>query len=263
MNFKFYFEFSALTIERDFGDEITENEANITGAASLAVAIGNIIGKAVCCLRCFFKVFKLKIAWLVVMLHCSRHPAISVYTTRTFGIIAFKYFQVLVFYSPIIIGFAVCFSVLFTKYADSYNELDDEEKLWTSIAMSLLKMLTMMAGDIESDGLFVEFRRLSSYYARVVAFTMFTLFFFFVSLVFINLLNAYAVANVQKIESMAETSNQINRIETVLFFERFIQTTLKALGPFGRRKWKKTFIVEKDRAIDKWVEVFILSLTNL
>lgn len=66
---------------------------------------------------------------------------------------------------------------------------------------------------------------------------MFTLFFFFVSLVFINLLNAYAVANVQKIESMAETSNQINRIETVLFFERFIQTTLKALGRFGRRKW--------------------------
>ena len=66
---------------------------------------------------------------------------------------------------------------------------------------------------------------------------MFGLFFFFVSLVFINLLNAYAVANVQKIESMAETSNQINRIETVLFFERFIQTTLRALGPFGRRKW--------------------------
>ena len=188
------------------------------------------------------------------MLHCSRHPAISVYTTRTFGIIAFKYFQVLVFYSPIIIGFAVCFSVLFTKYADSYNELDDEEKLWPSIAMSLLKMLTMMAGDIESDGLFVEFRRLSSYYSRVVAFTMFTLFFFFVSLVFINLLNAYAVANVQKIESMAETSNQINRIETVLFFERFIQTTLKALGRFGRRKWKKTFIVDKDSAI-KWTEV--------
>ena len=69
---------------------------------------------------------------------------------------------------------------------------------------------------------------------------MFGLFFFFVSLVFINLLNAYAVANVQKIESMAETSNQINRIETVLFFERFIQTTLRALGPFGRRKWVST-----------------------
>ena len=113
------------------------------------------------------------LAWLVVMLHCSRHPAISVYTTRTFGIIAFKYFQVLIFYSPILIGFAVCFSVLFNKYADAYKDLPDEEKLWPSISMSLLKMLTMMAGDIESDGLFVEFRRLSSYYSRVRVSTKF------------------------------------------------------------------------------------------
>ena len=117
---------AAVTIERDIGDEITINQANMTGAASLAVAIGNIIGNVL------FSPFSLNLAWLVVMLHCSRHPAISVYTTRTFGIIAFKYFQVLIFYSPIIIGFAVCFSVLFIKYADAYNELSDEEKLWPS-----------------------------------------------------------------------------------------------------------------------------------
>ena len=35
---------AAVTIERDIGDEITINQANMTGAASLAVAIGNIIG---------------------------------------------------------------------------------------------------------------------------------------------------------------------------------------------------------------------------
>ena len=126
------------------------------------------------------------LAWLVVMLHCSRHPAISVYTTRTFGIIAFKYFQVLIFYSPILIGFAVCFSVLFNKYADAYKDLPDEEKLWPSISMSLLKMLTMMAGDIESDGLFVEFRRLSSYYSRVRVSTKFQSFLVWTAFLTIN-----------------------------------------------------------------------------
>ena len=118
---------AAVTIERDIGDQITINQANMTGAASLAVAIGNIIGTIIKYVSYLFNS-----AWLVVMLHCSRHPAISVYTTRTFGIIAFKYFQVLIFYSPIIIGFAVCFSVLFIKYADTYNELSEEEKLWPS-----------------------------------------------------------------------------------------------------------------------------------
>ena len=46
------------------------------------------------------------IAWLCVMLHWSRHPFMSVYTTKTFAIIAWKYFQVLLFYSPIL-GFPI------------------------------------------------------------------------------------------------------------------------------------------------------------
>jgi hypothetical protein len=46
------------------------------------------------------------IAFLVVMLHWSRHPLISVYTTRTFAIISFKYLTVLLFYFPILIGFS-------------------------------------------------------------------------------------------------------------------------------------------------------------
>ena len=59
---------------------------------------------------------------------------VSVYTTRTFGIIALKYFQVLIFYFPILIGFAVCFSVLFNaEISDkrvSYQliPLDDKTK---------------------------------------------------------------------------------------------------------------------------------------
>ena len=44
------------------------------------------------------------------------------------------------------------------------------------------------------------------------------------SLVFINLLNAYAVANVAKIEQKAEQSKRISKIETILFFEKFLQT---------------------------------------
>ena len=57
--------------------------------------------------------------WLILrkitknFLFRSRHPWISVYTTRTFGIIAFKYFTSIVFYFPILLGFAICFHVLF------------------------------------------------------------------------------------------------------------------------------------------------------
>ena len=64
----------------------------------LFVAIGNII------------------AWLLTTLHMSRRPSATVCTTRTFGIIAWKYFQVLRFYAPILLGFAVCFSVLFKTH---------------------------------------------------------------------------------------------------------------------------------------------------
>ena len=70
---------------------------------ALVAAVGNII------------------AWLCVMLHWSRHPLMSVYTTKTFAIIAWKYFQVLIFYSPILIGFAVCFVALFQKSGLSPN----------------------------------------------------------------------------------------------------------------------------------------------
>ena len=51
----------------------------------------------------------------------SRHPWISVYTTRTFGIIAFKYFTSIVFYFPILLGFAICFHVLFKGHFENSN----------------------------------------------------------------------------------------------------------------------------------------------
>ena len=79
--------------------------------------------------------------------------------------------------------------------------------------------------------------------STVAAYIIFTLFFFFIALVFINLLNAYAVANVARIETKAENSIHINRVETVLFFEKFIQTGLRALGSCGRRWWVSKLIL--------------------
>ena len=61
------------------------------------------------------------------------------------------------------------------------------------------------------------------------------------SLVFINLLNAYAVAKLVKIEQQAEAANRISKIETILFFEKFLQTVYKALGRCGNQAWVSSY----------------------
>jgi hypothetical protein len=90
-------------------------------------------------------------------------------------------------------------------------------------------------------------------------------FYFFISVVFINLLNAYAVANVTKIEGFslsratihhfcnlakAENWKRVSKIETVLFFERCTQTVLRAFGKFGERLWRKSFVCSRETICD-------------
>ena len=195
------------------------------------------------------------IAFLVVMLHWSRHPLISVYTTRTFGIIAFKYLTVLLFYFPILLGFAICFHVLYkvgmpesAVLPDGMcpdDELDGRVEIWTNHGLGIFRTLTLLI-DMESTDLILDINNFSKPFYRYLGFTILTMYYFFMSLVFINLLNAYAVANVAKIEKKAEDSKRISKIETILFFEKFLQTVYKALGRVGRTPWVKSYVCTKD-----------------
>ena len=115
----------------------------------------------------------------------------------------------------------------------------DGVKIFNQTDLGLFRTLTLLI-DMESTDLILDFNRFSqsdqSIY-RYLGFSLLLLFYFFMSLVFINLLNAYAVAKLVKIEQQAEAANRISKIETILFFEKFLQTVYKALGRCGNRAW--------------------------
>ncbi|CBY07223.1 unnamed protein product [Oikopleura dioica] len=74
------------------------------------------------------------------MLHCNRHPLLSVYTTRTFAVIAAKYFTVLLFYFPIFLAFAINFRVLLTLSEAS----SESRQFWNSSMISIFRTFTML-----------------------------------------------------------------------------------------------------------------------
>jgi hypothetical protein len=101
-----------------------------------------------------------------------------------------------------------------------------------------MRSLTMLI-EMESTDLITDIQKMGnlSTFPKYLGIGTVLSFYFFMSLVFINLLNAYAVANVAKIEAKAETSKRLSKVETILFFEKCLQTIYKALGSFGRKLW--------------------------
>ena len=220
------------------------------------------------------------LAFLVVMLHCNRHPLLSVYTTRwptscflkeniflrTFAVIAAKYFTVLLFYFPIFLAFAINFRVLLTLSEAS----SESRQFWNSSMISIFRTFTMLTdpdpGMLDFWAFQICFRWYFSGISRHKLFFDTNLWFFNLhDILLFHLCRLYQPPKClccrkchknrrlfafwefypQIFLAKAENWKRVSKIETVLFFERCTQTVLRAFGKFGERLWRKSFVCSK------------------
>lgn len=135
------------------------------------------------------------LAWMEGLLLLGRHPRLSIYVTM-FSTVSATFLRLLLWYSVLLIGFALSFFLVFgddTKTPAS-KPAEEKESAFVSIPISLLKVVAMMTGELEYADL--PFNA-SPFTSRII----FLIFLFLITIVLLNLLNGMAVSDTQAIQS--------------------------------------------------------------
>ena len=175
--------------------------------------------------------FAILCAWTNLMLMVGQLPAFGTYVAM-FTHIQFEFAKLLLAYSGLLIGFTISFCVIFV-----------EELSFGNPFTGLIKVLAMMAGELDfeglinqtdlmTDGSFVIYHPLSV--CSQILFTLFTLFIVFVTVILMNLLVGIAVHDIQGLRNHAGLTKLVRQTKLILFTEMVLQNgTL----PYFFRKW--------------------------
>ncbi|XP_050298679.1 transient receptor potential cation channel protein painless-like [Anthonomus grandis grandis] len=162
---------------------------------------------------------------LVLML--GQHPYFStnVVMLKT---VSFNFFKFLIWYSLLIIAFALSFYLLFTP-TDKVNVRisraenndsavatnDDEDESFVNPGKSLFKTIIMLTGEFDASS--INFDN-DPYVSKFI----FALFIFMIAIILLNLLNGLAVSDTQMIKNDAELVGHIARAEHIRYVESML-----------------------------------------
>merc|ERR1719245_2534549 len=132
-----------------------------------------------------------------------------------FNKISFNFTKFLSLFISIIIGFGLCFFILYHK---AVGEKDDEgneiNAYFSSPSKALLKTIIIsLTGEIEFEN--IEF-------GSWLGTALFLFFVFFIMLVLVNLLNGLAVSDIAQIQKEAEIMSHISRVELMCQIESIL-----------------------------------------
>ncbi|XP_014475045.1 PREDICTED: uncharacterized protein LOC106744639 [Dinoponera quadriceps] len=173
--------------------------------------------------------FAILCAWTNLMLMVGQLPAFGTYVAM-FTHIQFEFAKLLLAYSGLLIGFTVSFCVIFSG-----------EPAFGNPFTGLIKVLAMMAGELDFEGLinqsddepttgsFVIYHPLS-----VCSQILFTLFIVFVTVILMNLLVGIAVHDIQGLRNHAGLTKLVRQTKLILFTEMILHN---ATIPYTFRKW--------------------------
>lgn len=162
---------------------------------------------------------------LVLML--GQHPYFStnVVMLRT---VSFNFFKFLIWYSLLIIAFALSFYLLFTTNTktikndtsieiknETSEDSGDDDKSFENPGRSVFKTIIMLTGEFDASSInFDTF--------PVTSKLIFALFIFMIAIILLNLLNGLAVSDTQMIKNDAELVGHIARAQHI----RYVETML-------------------------------------
>lgn len=157
-----------------------------------------------------------------LVLMVGQHPKLStnVVMLKT---VSFNFFKFLLWYSLLIIAFALSFFILFADSTSETSETnttatpggDEEENLFTDPGKSVFKTIIMLTGEFDASSInFQTFPILSK--------LIFALFIFMIAIILLNLLNGLAVSDTQMIKNDAELVGHIARAQHVYYVESML-----------------------------------------
>ena len=150
-------------------------------------------------------------AWTNLMLMVGQLPSFGTYVAM-FTHIQIEFAKLLLAYSGLLIGFAFSFCVIFVSEPSFGNPFT-----------GLIKVLAMMAGELDFEGLINQDILDDSYIIyhplSVCSQILFTLFIVFVTVILMNLLVGIAVHDIQSLRNHAGLTKLMRQSKMILFME--------------------------------------------
>ncbi|OAD46967.1 Transient receptor potential channel pyrexia [Eufriesea mexicana] len=174
--------------------------------------------------------FAILCAWTNLMLMVGQLPAFGTYVAM-FTHIQFEFAKLLLAYSGLLIGFTISFCVIFVGEPSFGNPFTGLIKVLAMMAgeLDFEGLITQIDQDLESDGPFVIYHPLS-----VCSQILFTLFIVFVTVILMNLLVGIAVHDIQGLRNHAGLTKLVRQTKLILFTEMVLHNSSI---PYAFRKW--------------------------
>ncbi|CAH1953907.1 unnamed protein product [Acanthoscelides obtectus] len=149
---------------------------------------------------------------LVLML--GQHPRFStnVVMLRT---VSYNFFKFLIWYSLLIVAFALSFYIIFSKTTVGNPPEEDGEDFFTDPGKSIFKTIVMLTGEFDASNL-------NFHTFPFTSIIIFSLFIFMIAIILVNLLNGLAVSDTQMIKSSAELVGHIARAQHIYYVETML-----------------------------------------
>ena len=152
------------------------------------------------------------------MLQIGLHPRMSTYVVM-FRTVTFNFFKFLLWYSLLIIAFALTFYKLFSDDNEPSTEInskhntsteEEEQNFFENPSLTFIKTVVMLTGEFDASS--INFNSVTSQLT-------FLAFVFMITIVLFNLLNALAVSDTQIIKNNSKIIGYQERIKRIIYME--------------------------------------------
>ncbi|CAL8091609.1 unnamed protein product [Orchesella dallaii] len=165
------------------------------------------------------------LAWGLMLLQVGRFPALGLYV-QMLGKVAANFGLFILAYACLLIAFALAFCVLFPEHPP-----------YSSVALSILKVFTMMVGEVDYEDLFYSPKRVEDPIVfPITAHLLYGAFVVIVTIVLMNLLVGLAVHDIQglqkgaKLNRLSRQTALISRLESFIFSKRLQSALPNTVG---------------------------------